>query len=277
MRQWPCLVAFAAIIGCSSNSDNSASKYGVFTTLNNHRITTWVNDEPVLVCDNVWNGYNKPLWHVFRKGENAVHFTAERLPKDVTEVIRENDPADPGHTVVKIGTGSPFSPKVIATWTTREDRETSPTWPLRSNVSFRPALDAYDSIQSIDQATKEQISQFLTQLQKALDAKDVSSLGLTTADFSALIAEVGMKGSLERDVFGAEPDAARVSKWDELDMIHGKKTIMVYRPDGEQVFVAGIAPDAPRENGKLYLSLSSDALYFVKQDGKLKPLWSKKS
>ena len=64
-----------------------------------------------------------------------------------------------------------------------------------------------------------------------------------------------------------------VSPINELRIIHGKKTIMVYRPDGEPVYKAGPAPGKSTQGFNFYIM--GDALYFVKKNGRLEPLWVK--
>jgi len=270
------LLITVVLAGCAKKPDIPEAKCLVFTTMNNHRVTTWVNDEPVLVCDNVWNGYNKAFWLTLRKGQNKVHFTVDRLSPDVT-VIGERDPTNPndGSTTVKIIKGGIFSPEDMIVWKATADSEESPRWTVYSDTAWRPSLESYDAITGIDDDTKEEIQDWLNKVQKGLDAKDLSAIGFDESDVEFLMEQSGITCSVEKDIFGLEQYKAVVSPLTELDILFGKKTIMVYRPDGEPLFHAGLPEDAERERGKMYYNISCDALYFVREDGKLKPLWIK--
>lgn len=272
-----CLLVAVVLVGCGKKPDIPDAKCLVFTTMNNHKVTTWVNDEPVLVCDNVWSGYNKPFWTTLRKGQNTVHFTVDRLSPDVTKVIGEHDPDNPndGSTTVKIIKGGVFSPEDIITWKATADSEESPRWTVHSETAWRPSLESYDAIAGIDDDTKKEIQYWLSKIQEGLDAKDLSAIGLDASDVEFLMKEIGVTCSVEKDIFGLKQYVAVVSPLAELDIVFGKKTIMVYRPDGEPVYYAGLPDDAEMERGKMYYHLSGDALYFVREGGKLKPLWVK--
>jgi hypothetical protein len=271
------LVLMVVCAGCSRQPDIPEAKCLVFTNHNNHSITTWVNDEPVQVCDEVYNGYNKPFWPTLRKGENTVHFTASRLPASETKVIAELAPgqANDGTTVVKIIAGSIFSPKDLIVWNVTEDTQTSPRWTVRSSKGYRPSLEQYEDVGPVDEEMRTQIAAFLERLRKALDQKDIASVGLQVSDIEFLMKEIGASVSVEEDVFGEEHYCFRVSSMSDLKVVSGRKTVMAYRPDGESVFFAGRSPDAPQESGKMYFCLSADALYFVQNNSKLEPLWVK--
>ncbi|MFC1498890.1 hypothetical protein ACFLS1_10540 [Verrucomicrobiota bacterium] len=271
------LLIAITLVGCGRKPDIPETKCLVFTTMNNHRVTTWVNDEPVLVCDNVWNGYNKPFWLTLRKGQNKVHFTVDRLPSEITKVIGEHDPSNPndGSTTVKIIKGGIFSPEDMIVWKTKADSEKSPYWTVHSDTAWRPSLEPYDPITAINDGTKKEIQDCLNKIQKGLDSKDLSAIGFIESDVEFLMQEIGITCSVEKDIFGLKEYEAVVSPLTELNIVSGKKTIMVYRPDGEAVFYAGLPEVAERESGKMYYHISGDALYFVKEDGKLKPLWIK--
>ena len=150
------LVVAVVVLGCGKKPDIPETRSSVLTTMNNHRVTTWVNDEPVLVCDNVWNAYNKPFWLTLRKGQNKVHFTAERLSSNLTKVIGEYDPnnSNDGSTTVKIIKGSIFSSEDMVVWKATADSEESPRWTVNSDTPWRPSLESYETITGIDHDTK---------------------------------------------------------------------------------------------------------------------------
>ncbi|MCX6880423.1 MAG: hypothetical protein NTW21_42450 [Verrucomicrobia bacterium] len=265
--------------GCKRKADIAPGNGIVFTTLNNHKVTTWVNDEPALVCSRVFYGYNKPYWLTLQAGENTIRFTAERLPGGMTDGIasRQPDGRNDGSTMVKIISGNILSkPKDIIRWIATADSQTSPAWTVRSDIAWRPALESYDAIDHVDDATKAQIADFLASLKTALNAKDLSPLGYQNSDFDFLMKQVGFKCAMAKDVFGAEPYQTSVSPMSELEIIHGKKTIMIYRRDDDEgVFYAGRSREAPSENGEISYFLAPTELYFVKEKGTLKPLWIK--
>jgi hypothetical protein len=251
--------------------------------MNNHRITTWVNDEPVLVCDNVYNGYNQPFWPTLRKGWNTVHFTAERLPEGLTNVIAEHsaDRRNDGTTAVKFVKGNILSGMSdILVWNVTDDSQTSPRWTVRSDTAYRPSLDSFEDVGEINDDMREQIAAFLVRLKKALDGKDIEATGWRVSDIDFL-AEKGGSGHFDlAEVFWQEYYAVIVSPIDKLKFLAGTKTVMVYRPDGEKVFFAGRSPDAPEEPmepGKWYHSayIGLKEIYFVSRNGKLEPLWVK--
>jgi len=266
------------VSGCKSKPDIPTAECLVFTTLNNHKVTTWVNDEPVLVCDNVWNGYNKAFWLTLRKGINKVYFTAERLPDEITKVIDEYTPDTPndGSTIVKIIKGDIFTSEDMIVWKATSDFHTSPVWSINSDIAWRPSLKPYDTIRKVDRETESQLREFLKTLKKSLESKKMAGIGFNESDFEFLSKELGLQCSVQNDIFNVEYYEVTVSPIEELKIVKGKKTIMLYRPDGEPVFYAGISRSAPRENEKMYYHFSGDALYFVKSKGKLEPLWVKK-
>jgi hypothetical protein len=276
------LILMSLVSGCSSKADIPEAKCLVFTTWNSHKITTWVNDEPVLVCDSVYGGYNKPFWPMLHRGLNHIHFTAERLPREKTRVLRESSdpfhvlPTD-GSTTVKLIAGSmifrPKEVKELLVWKTTRDAETSPHWSVWSDVSFRPPLDRYDDIDGIDEKVRTQIKGFLVRLKEALKSRDLAIAGLEKADFDDIAREAGIKADVSK-AFANEPYYVDVAPIEKLNIIHGKKTIMAYRPDGKPIFHAGDDPDAPIEKHKLqmFYSIEMDGLYFVMEKGKLQPL-----
>jgi hypothetical protein len=271
------LLTATVFLSCGRTPDIPETKCLVFTTMNNHKITTWVNDEPVLVCDNVWSGYNKPFWLTLHKGQNKIHFTANRLPPEVTNVIGEHDPNNPndGSTTVKIIKGGIFSPEDMIVWKTTADSDESPRWTVHSDTAWRPSLEPYEPITKITDDTRKKVQTWLDKIQKRLDSKDLSAIGFDESDVEFLMEEIGIACSVKKDIFGLKEYEAVVSPLAEVSLVSGKKTIMVYRPDGEPLFYAGLPEDAERENGKMYYHIAGDALYYVKEDGKLKPLWIK--
>ena len=284
------LLAVVTMAGCSKEPGRSDSEVAepfclVFTSYNNHKVITWVNDEPALVCDDVWTGYNKPPWLTFQKGSNRIHFTAKRLPKEVTAVfdnvsgvLTEDGVSkfmNDGTTTVKIIKGPVFQPEDLFTWKATKDSETSPTWTVNCTTYFRPGLEEFDNIETVDEKTKQQIADFLAKLRQALETKDVSSVGLRESDVKSIARAVGMPFSGFDAVFGMDHYEATVCPIDKLKIIHGKKTILVYCPNGDPIYRASRSADTPMENGKMYPMLASDVLYFVKKHGKLEPLWPK--
>jgi hypothetical protein len=265
-------------VGCSRRPDIPEAKCLVFTTLNNHRITTWVNDEPVLVCGSVYNGYNKPFWVTLGKGWNTVYFTAERLPSELTGVIAQQSPdgRNDGTTTVRIIKGGIFSPQDLLVWQATEDEQTSPRWTVSSDKGYRPPLEAFEDIGTVDEDARKQVAAFLRRLVAALEGKDPAAVGWRETDMEFLMKEAGMTGFGVRDIFNQEHYGVTVSAMDDLKIIHGRKTIMAYRRDGGEVFFAGRSRTAPKETGTgCYYSLGWDALYFVKRNGRLEPLWVK--
>jgi hypothetical protein len=274
------------LIGCSSKPDIPERQCLVVTSLNNHKITTWVNDEPVLVCDNVYSGYNKPYWMMLSRGLNRIHFTAERLPEEKTKRLQEmEDPSDigfkDGSTTVKLIKGGFLSPKVLLTWKTAQDEEESPHWTVMSDKAYRPPLDRFDQIEEIDDPIRDQIATFLKLLKNALEAKNPFKAGLKLTCLEALMQDGGLQFEPFK-IFDTDHYYVEAAPIEKLKFIHGKKTIMVYREDGRDVFFAGdesAASDRIDLKGlkkgewKTYCVIEFDALYFVMYKGKLKPLW----
>lgn len=216
------LAFFCTAYSCKPNIQEGL----VFTTMNNHKVTTWVNNEPVLVCDNIYDRYNMPFWGGLQKGKNQIHFTAQRLPDEITQILDEYDNPNGGNTTVKIIKGSIFSPKDIkniVVWTVTEDSQISPRWTVRSKTGWRPSLEPFEDIETIDDSMKIQIEEFLKALQQALDSKDLSAIGYQESDWERGMKEMGPTISLSKNVFGVEQYEANVSPMDELNMIHGKK------------------------------------------------------
>ena len=77
--------------------------------------------------------------------------------------------------------------------------------------------------------------------------------------------EIGGSCSVEKDIFGQEYYGAQVSPMSKLKVVCGKKTVMVYRPDGEKVFFAGRSPNALRMDGMHYFLGWDTALISSKQ------------
>ncbi|MDD5009001.1 MAG: hypothetical protein PHC68_11470 [Syntrophorhabdaceae bacterium] len=306
MKYLVLIVALVLVLsGFSGKPDISDPSWTfVITYYNNHKITTWINDEPVLVADMVWNGYNAVFWPFLKKGENTIYLTAEKLPPEKTKEATEfyssvQYPVDEngkeiefehpygyderkfkdGTTTVKLIEGNFFIPKEtkeIKVWKVTQDKQESPRWVVLSKIEHRPSLDTYEDIKTIDPETKKQIEGYLKILQKALDSKDLKIAGMRESDIEEFLKKItGEKISVSKDIFSIKPYKAVVSPMSELEMIHGKKTIMVYRPDGEDLYSAGLAPGTPQEDGKKYYYLSGQALYFVKDKGILKPIWIK--
>ena len=168
-----CPLIILLLAGCARWADIPEAQCLVYTTLNHHAITTWVNDEPILVCDNVYNGYNKPFWLALRKGENTVHFTASRLPATATPAISEVIPGqqDDNTTVVKIIAGGIFHPKDLIEWKVTKDAETSPRWTVQSGTGYRPSLEQYEDVGLVNEDMLQQITAFLERFQKALQER----------------------------------------------------------------------------------------------------------
>jgi len=272
------LVFVPLLTGCDPNVDIPETKCLVFTTMNHHSVTTWVNDEPVLVCGGMYDRYNMAFWQVLRKGVNEVHFTAQRLPAEVTDATAEHDPADgsDGSTTVKIIKGTVREHEDIIVWNVTADSQTSPRWTIHSDAGRRPSLESFDPIVSVDDETKADIRILLGRFRAALDSKNLSAVGWREADLEAGFSEAGLELSMEKDIYGAKPYTSYVLSLDELEIVHGAKTIMVYHPHDELAFFAGRCPDAPNELGVFYHYISGSSLFFVKNKGKLEPLWTKK-
>ena len=219
---------------------------------------------------------------MFVKGINRIHFTAERQNAEITREIASHVPggSNDGSTRVRIVKGSIFKPEDmedLLVWDVTKDAQTSPKWTVRSEVGFRPPLDAFDDISTIDEQTRHDIAKFLGELEKTLAAKDISAFGLVAEMFNDSMRQMGMTSDFVTDVLKADHYESHViTDMNDLKLIHGKKTIMVYCGDQRSLFEAGRSSDAPREDGKMYMHLSGDSLFFVKREGKIEPLWPKK-
>jgi hypothetical protein len=268
----------------SQKPDISEAKCRIFVGWNNHEITAWVNDEPVWVWDDICAGSNRLFYFMLHKGINYVHFTAKRLPREKTKEFAGELSRD-GSTTVNLrfggvfgtNSGQPYSynAKEILVWKATQNSETSPRWSVSSDTSFRPSLDRYDPVTRIDGHTRSEIKEFLVRLKEALKSKDLSKVGLKESDYNDTMKELGLEDCTLTAIYASEPYYVDVAPMEKLKIIYGKKTVMVYRSDGEPISFAGGDPNSPRKIGYSY-SFRLDAMYFVLRNGKLQPLWVRK-
>ena len=240
--------------GASPKVNVPEAKCRVFVAWNNHKVTTWVNDEPVSAWDNVCDGSNKLFFFTLHKGVNYIHFTAERLPVEKTKEFAGDLPSD-GSTTIKLrfggifGTnnGKPFSynAKDLLVWKATKDAETSHHWTVYFETSFRPPLDQFDPVTEISEGTRPN-QEFSRSSEGGIEMRNLSKVGVKESDSDRRHPERDWrKGrqTLQYLFLGAVLCGCCTDGegWDRSR----QEDSMVYRPDGKAVFFAGRDPGEP--------------------------------
>lgn len=259
-----CVAAILVLALACSSGEASFNAQGclVFSNQNAHEFVTWVNDEPVGVCDATYAGYNSPVWVTLRKGDNTLRFTASRLPEET------------GPTTISVIRGSIFTEfDTLRSWTISEEKGTSPTWVVTSKKDIGGSLKSFEDVGAVDEATRKQVFGLLDRLYEALEKKDPRRVGLDPETLNRFMAAIGFKENYLTDIFAYEDYQVERPPAEEVRMIAGKKTILVYRQHGGPLFSAGHGPQYEAPDGEMVFSYGVDKVMVVKEGGKYRFLW----
>lgn len=240
--------------GCSN--EPKAFDIGLITSNQNQRTIIWVNDEPIsVIAPN--SGGTVPVVLACQKGENKFWVTTE----NITE-------SPDSFTEVKILEGSWDKPNEIKThftWESKNAKDKSPTFKYFAKTGFNKNTSEFEEINPTDNEMKVIFKEMISRIETGLNKRNLELCGISKDRTNELMKLAFDVPNFEEQVFRSDSyEVSKTSSIEDLEFVRGKKTILAYNPNGENIFKAG---PVPKSDGKMRHSFVLRILVIAKENG----------